>query len=113
MMLTRGRAWRRHIEDKKVIKRLKFIAITKNWWSFEDANNAWLKDPCWYDLISTRSATFLKNSTTDRYSTRRKTKWGKSGKKNWNYSFSPWTRHKEKQRTQKEVKNELGFLFTQ
>lgn len=108
MMHSRNRAWRRHIEDKKIIKRLKLLEKTKNWWSLEDANNFYLRNEVnWFDLISTQSSNFAKNSSTPRYVSRFKNKWGKKGRRSYDWSFSPWTRHKFKERTRKELKYEF------
>ena len=107
-MESRDRAWRRHIESKKVIKRIKLNASRSRWWRFEDANNQLIRNPHWFDFIGTQSAYFYKNSSTNKYDTRHKVKWGKKGKKNYDWSHSYWTRHKDKARFKKEL-NDIGI----
>lgn len=107
-MFIRDRAWRRHIEDTKVIKRTKRLADKCYWWSFEDVNQVRVKNPIWIDFIGTKASYFFKNSTTDKYDTRYKIKWGKKGKKHYDWSCNYWTRPKDKNRYKKEL-NEFGL----
>jgi len=106
--MGRDRSWRRHIENKKVIKRLKQMLNKSRWWRFEDACNIKIQEPKWHDLVVTKTAYFYKCSTTSRYDTRCKTKWGKKGKKNYDWSFDQNTRPKDRKRYKKEL-DELGL----
>ena len=106
--MGRDRAWRRHMEDKKVIKRLKRMCDGSVWWRFEDACNIKISGPSWYDFIGTQTSYFFKNSTTRVWDTRHKVKWGKKGKKSYDWSSDPWTRPKDKKRYKKEL-DELGL----
>ncbi len=107
-MFIRDRAWRRHMEDKKVIKRTKRNTDKWFWWRHEDANKMIIRSPIWTDFIGTPSFYFFKNSTTDKYTSRDKLKWGKKGKKHYDWTNNYWTRPKDKKRYKKEL-NEIGF----
>jgi len=106
--MVRNRAWRRHMEDKKVTNRLKRLCDGSVWWRFEDACNIKISLPKWFDFIGTQRSYFFKNSSTSRWDTRHKVKWGKKGKMSYDWSSDPRTRPKDKKRYKKEL-NELGL----
>lgn len=84
------------------------MSVTYGWYRFVDVCDIPIKNPKWHDFIGMQCAYFFKNNTTNRYETRDKVKWGKKGKKSYNWSYDINTRHKDKQRFKKEL-NELGF----
>lgn len=104
----RGRAYRRYIEDVKVIKRLKRIS-NKTWYRFVDVNDILFSQPLWMDHIGCKSQFNFKTFTTDKLDTRYKSKWGKGkGRKNYEYSSDNWTRVKDKRNYYKEL-DALGY----
>ena len=107
-MKYRNREWRRQMENEKVIKRLKARSAKSSWWRFHDICGIKIQNPLWSDFIGTQISFFYKCSSTSKYDTKNKVKWGKKGKSNYDWSFDPWTRPKDKKRYKKEL-NELGF----
>ena len=105
--MTRGRNWRRYIEYKKVIKRLKNDSL-KNYWRYTDSNDIPISNYMWIDLIGSQRAYLFKNITTSVSYTRNKDKWGHKSRKTYNYTSDPNTRVKDKKRFKKEL-NELGL----
>jgi hypothetical protein len=104
--MTRGRAWRRHIENKKVIKRL--TNRRYYYWRYTDNNSILINNPTWVDAIGSRLCYLYKNITTTIDDTKNKTKWGHRKKMNFDYTSDPNTRVGDKKRFKKEL-NELGF----
>lgn len=84
------------------------MSANYHWYRFEDVCGINIGNPLWCDYIGLQCAYFFKNGTTNKYDTRDKVKWGKSGKKSYDWSSDPNTRHKDKQRYKKEL-SELGF----
>lgn len=107
--MDRNRAWRRYKQETKVKARLKRL-MNQNWWRLVDANGIAISVPLWTDFIGTRTEFEIKRQTTSRYDTRYKTKWGKKGKRNYDYSSDPFTRVKDKIRFLKLLKEELNEL---
>lgn len=105
---NRDRAWRRHKQEAKTKSRIVRILKRHGWWRFIDANGIKLDRPQWYDFIGTESEFTFKTLVTTRYDSRYKTKWGKKGKRNYDYSSDPFTRVKDKVRFQKLLKEELS-----
>ena len=97
-----NRAYRRHMEDVKVIRRLK-IKIRELWY-ISDCNGMNFKNGRWMDLIGTDTAWDSMTMSTDNWASRNKTKWGSKSKrrKYWD-SSDPWTRVKDKERFKKEM----------
>lgn len=108
MYIIRGRAWRRYVEDRKVIKRLRRAHRFGYRWWFIDANEKKITNPKWFDSIGTSGAHDYKTFVTTLADTNYKTSWGKKGKRNYDYSCDPNTRVRDKKRFKKEL-NELGF----
>ena len=86
----RGRYWRRHIEEKVVIKRLNKQIFTNNYsyYSNMDVNRNYYKKQLVIDFLESKRYFFVKNSTTDFWNSRSKgkyspnkikRKWGRSG----------------------------------
>lgn len=106
--MTRDRVYRRYFEEKKVKTRLKqYVIRCRYYWMFTDANDFYIDNPTWFDLIGTERNWFYKSNTTDKSDTRRKLKWGKKNRKR-SYYESYWTREADKRRFLKLL-NELGF----
>lgn len=101
----RTRAWRREMEVKKVIKRLKMDA-RMSWWH-TDANDNRMDHFKWIDGIGTHNHFIYKTITTV-YS-KYKTKWGlhgkKQGKKGYAYS-TPGNRIDDKRLFKRELEKE-------
>lgn len=106
-MKHRDRAWRRHVQDKKVIKRIKNYSRIR-WWRFTDACGIMIVDPKWMDYIGTSYANFYKNSSTTKWDTRYKMKWGKKGNIKYHWTSDYMTRTKDKKRSYKELQS-YGF----
>jgi hypothetical protein len=106
-MKARNRGWRRHELERVHLKRMKRWSGLF-WYHFKDVNKIKIKSPLWIDLINHDSINKLKSITTDRWGTRHKIKWGKKGRKNWDWSCNKNTRHKQKAMTIKELR-EYGY----
>lgn len=107
--MNRSRAWRRHKRESKIISRLKRLS-NRHWWRLKDANGINIPSPVWTDFIATDNEFDIKSQSTVKYDTRYKTKWGKKGKRNYDYSSDYHTRIKDKVRFQKLLKEELSEL---
>lgn len=107
--MARNRAWRRHKLECKVKNRLRRLDHQR-WRRLVDANGINIPNPSWVDFIGTQSEFMYKYQTTHKYDTRYKSKWGKKGKKNYDYSSDPWTRVKDKNRFLKILMEELSEL---
>ena len=83
----RGRAWRRHIEEKVVKKRLfNFINHSGNWWRFYNINGSKTNHPLLNDLLSTKDHFNAKTITTDNWTSKNKDKYSSNKTKGWRYS---------------------------
>jgi hypothetical protein len=104
----KGRAYRRYMEDVKVIKRLKRKG-GRSWYKWTDVNDINIPNPKWFDHIGTDYSFDYKTFTTDVWDTEYKIKWGLKGKKRkYGDSSDPWTRTKDKKRFYKDL-DELGY----
>jgi hypothetical protein len=74
--MERDRAWRRHIEEKQVKKRITRLSNkTKSYWRFlEDVNGFNFQFPKLKDYIGRIENFMFKNYTTDKYLSRNKVK---------------------------------------
>ena len=107
----KGRAYRRYMEDVKVIKRLKGISRSR-WYRHTDVNDINISNPIWFDHIGGKDNFKYKTYTTDRWDTRYKSKWGKGkGSHRYYYSSDDWTRVKDKRRFYKQL-DALGYKHT-
>ena len=70
----RTRAWRRHMEYKIVIRRVKRMTRC-SYWAFEDANGIKHTNPIMVHYVGTSNCYLFKNITTSHYDTRDKTKY--------------------------------------
>ena len=61
----RDRAWRRHIEEKVVLSRLRRLQNKRHWWHVEDANGYWLNNAIIADYIGTWTAHMYKTIKTN------------------------------------------------
>ena len=98
----RNRGWRRYRQDIKVIQRLKNLQC-HHWRHFKDVNGIIIHNSIWIDLIGDSNAHDAKTLSTNSFRTRDKTKWGKKNGRQYFDTSSPWTRHKDKQRFEKEL----------
>jgi len=104
----KSRAYRRYMEEVKVIKRLRYRCY--GWYRYVyDANDMRISCGKWFDMISTQTAFDAKSITTDEYDSRGKTKWGRKGKSTrYSDSSDKWTRVNDKKRFKKDLEYE-GF----
>lgn len=87
----RNRAWRRYIEEQKVVKRLTQMR-RGGWW--RDVNNILRKDPMVKDFIGSSYNFMFKTYTTDKSDTKYKCKY--SPNKNRNYHRDGDNREKQR-----------------
>ncbi len=78
------------------------------WYRFTDINGIRIDKPLWIDSIGLKNICILRDTRTRHWDTIMKCKWGKKGKKSYDYSSDPNTRPKDKLRFYKELK-EYGF----
>lgn len=72
----RGRAWRRHIEEKVVIKRLTKYTLGQMYWSWiEDVNKNYYKKTLIVDYLEKNEYFIAKTITTQSWDTRHKVKY--------------------------------------
>ena len=101
----RSRQWRRDIEKQKVITRLKTIGCMYRY-GLMDANDKYITDYLWMDLIGTHSHFMYKTYTT-KYS-KYKSKWGKRGYRSW---CEGQNRISDKKLFKKMLQNEYDIKF--
>ena len=106
--MDRSRAWRRHKQEIKTKSRMVRLLRAGGWYRYVDANGLRIHRPQWFDMIGTENEFDFKSFSTSRYDTRYKTKWGKKGRRNYDYSSDPFTRVKDKVRFRKLLKEELS-----
>ena len=104
----RGRMWRRYKQDCIIMKRMRKWS-GHYWYRFSDVNKIMIEKPLWIDSIGLQHIYILKKTRTRKWDTRHKSKWGKRGKRNYNYSSDYYTRIKDKVRFRKELINEYGY----
>lgn len=107
-MVNRDRAWRRYIEEHKVIYRLKNIANKNHFYRWCDINKDIYNNPRWINYVGTTWHYTSKTITTSIYDSEYKMKWGKKGKRNYYYSSEYDSRVKDKVRFLKLL-IELGY----
>ncbi len=101
--MDRTRDWRRYKSDCHFLRKLKrqtFYNYIYFIWSQYEVK---LYNPRWIDMISTPDVNKFKSIRTSKWQTRNKTKYGKKGKKNWDWSADFNTRHKQKLFLKKEL----------
>jgi len=106
--MDRSRAWRRYKQEIKTKNRMTRLLRSSGWWRFVDPNGIVIQSPQWFDMIGTESEFQFKTLSTTRYDSRYKNKWGKKGKRSYDYSFDPFTRIKDKVRFRKILQEELN-----
>jgi hypothetical protein len=79
------------------------------WYKFTDINGIKIEKPLWIDGLGLQHINILKHTRTRKWDTRHKRKWGKKGKRNFDYSSDYYTRVKDKVRFQKELRQEYGY----
>jgi hypothetical protein len=80
----RGRAWRRHIEERVVISRLKYNMLgLSNWWYFEDVNKSYYRKALIVDFLEKSEYFSYKTHTTKRYDSKSKVKYSPNKNKNY------------------------------
>jgi hypothetical protein len=104
----RGRMWRRYISECYHLKRMKRWSGFY-WYKFTDINGIKVEKPLWIDGLGLQHINILKHTRTRKWDTRHKRKWGKKGKRNFDYSSDYYTRVKDKVRFQKELRQEYGY----
>ena len=74
--MVRDRAWRRHIKEKYLVRRLKKVCQTNNWWrGFEDVNGIRHDKPSIIDYIGSKDYSWAKTLSTNHYDSRYKVKY--------------------------------------
>jgi|LakMenEpi03Aug12_release.lakeMendotaPanAssembly.Ray.scaffolds.fasta_scaffold216354_2 hypothetical protein len=101
----RDRGWRRWKSEVKVTKRIKIQFSRTRWFLNRDTNLVSIEHPKWFDMIGQQHIYILKSQSTLAYISSIKVKWGKKGKKKYNWSSDYFTRPKDKARFKKELQN--------
>lgn len=78
----RNRAWRRYIEEKTVIRRLK-LKVANGRWYFHDLNGSVIQSPMLKDYINTQICNMFKSFKTDKYDTSSKIKYSPNRSKSY------------------------------
>lgn len=74
--MIRDRAWRRHMEEKKLIRRLKKFCRKNSWYyGLEDVNGIRHKNPRITDYIGTKDYSLSKTLSTSSWDSRYKVKY--------------------------------------
>lgn len=89
----RNRAWRRYMEDQKVIQRITSLR-RGGWWRFKDVNNIFRQEPMVQDFIGSSYNFMYKTYTSKRSDTKYKCKY--SPNKNSNYYRDGDNREKQR-----------------
>lgn len=71
----RGRAWRRHIEEKVIVSRLKRHTQGYRYWYCEDANNNYFKKVIIVDFLEKKDYFDSKTITTHMWDSKNKVKY--------------------------------------
>lgn len=80
----RDRNWRRHIEEKIIIKRLRGNILYKKWvYVVIDVNKNWYKKSLIVDFLGSLEYYLAKTTTTDHYASKYKAKWSANKCRNW------------------------------
>jgi hypothetical protein len=103
----RDRMWRRYKQECYHLRRMKRWSGLY-WYRFTDINGISLMKPLWIDGVGLQNINLLKKTRTRKWDTIHKKKWGKKGKRNYDYSSDPNTRIKDKVRFQRELR-EYGY----
>ena len=90
----RNRAWRRYVEERIVVRRLKRVALQFKWFGFEDANRFIIKNPRYIDYLGTKSHFLSKTITTDKWDSKNKIKYSPNRSKGY-YRDSKLTETRE------------------
>ena len=74
--MIRDRAWRRHINEKNLIRRLRRKCQVSHWWrGFEDVNGIRHNKPSIVDYIGSKDYSWSKTLSTTHYESRYKVKY--------------------------------------
>lgn len=94
----RNRAWRRHIEEKKVRKRLKQFNQRSNWWyaGYSDVNNINRVNPGISDYVGGYLYKMYKTYTTCENDSKYKCKYSPNKGNRWRDHNKKGTREKQK-----------------
>jgi hypothetical protein len=79
----RDRAWRRHIEEKIVIRRLRLRVASSIGWYFHDLNGKRVQHPMLKDYVNTNTCNMFKTYKTDRYDSNYKIKYSPNKSKGY------------------------------
>lgn len=105
VFMERGRAWRRFKSDCHFLKRIKKQSFYNYIYMFWSTYSIKVYDSQWMDLISSEHVYRYKDIRTCRWRTRNKVKYGKRGKRNFDWSSDSNTRPKDKMRFRKELED--------
>lgn len=102
--MMRDRAWRRYIEEKKVIRRLK-RKCSDHWWRFEDANDILCHKRTVASYLGTKEYFWSKTLTATKWDSRYKCKYSPN-------KSSSYSRDKKKSRNSNKLreKDKLDFF---
>jgi hypothetical protein len=78
----RNRAFRRYMEEVKVIKRIKERGRSY-YWGYRDCNDIKFQNPIWVNKIGSEDHFNFKTITTTRYDSKNKCKYGKRNNSRW------------------------------
>jgi hypothetical protein len=106
--MERTRDWRRWKADIVFLKRIKIHNRRFYWHVHIDSNGLKISNLKWIDKIGMQSFYIYKSQTTLFFVTRNKSKWGKKGKRGFNWSSDYNNRPKDKVRFLKLLKED-GF----
>jgi hypothetical protein len=98
----RNREWRRGKLELYLLIRMKRWSGLY-WYRFQDVNDILLQKPIWIDLINHKEINRLRDTRTTKWDSRHKIKWGKKGRKNYDWSSNINTRPKQKNLFIKEL----------
>jgi hypothetical protein len=76
----RGRAWRRHVQEKIVIKRLRRNASMSSHYYFSDINGRHIQSPILSDYIGSDLCNMYKTYKTSKYDSKYKKKYSQKRK---------------------------------
>lgn len=82
--MCRDRAWRRYVEQRIVIRRLKTLSSISCWWrGWSDLNGINYQNPRWVNYLGTKDHFQSKTLTTPKWTTKRKIKYSPNKSKEY------------------------------
>jgi hypothetical protein len=104
--MERTRAWRRHKSECHFLRNIKRKARSSYYrFTIKYTGDYFFRlyNPLWIDKIGSDDIMIYKSIRTSKWESRHKVKWGKKGKKNFDWSSDPNTRPKDKEKFRKEL----------